>query len=249
MRISAATQSKQFKKWFGDWQKHPENARKVVNADGTPKVMYYGSSAQFTIFDKTKAKSSGMYGKGFYFTDSPSQAGVYGNLYSVYLNIKHPLQYGGERVSRTQVQRFLETIAENEDFSIENYGTYDINTVLNSVMGQKEDADAFKVIQDINATAIGDMIAAAELFNKVNHTEFDGIIVPTETVEFQPEQIKSIENIGTFDRGNPNILYSLSDNETARRGDNVYGSDVALEKREDSPQEGQQDGMGMTLPQ
>jgi hypothetical protein len=53
-------------------------------------------------------------------------------------------------------------------------------------MGGKSKADAFKVIQDISATAIGDMVEAAELFNQVNGTEFDGIVVPTETVAFCP---------------------------------------------------------------
>lgn len=130
MRIFSVTESQQFKRWFGDWKKHPENASKVVNADGTPKVMYHGSPAQFTIFDKKKAKSSGLYGKGFYFTDSESHAGSYGNQYAVYLNIRNPLEHGGSTVNRQQVRKFLEEVAENEDYSIENYGTYDVDAVL-----------------------------------------------------------------------------------------------------------------------
>ena len=46
----------------------PDEPSKIVNADGTPKIMYHGSPEQFTIFDKKKAKSSGAYGRGFYFT-------------------------------------------------------------------------------------------------------------------------------------------------------------------------------------
>ena len=211
MRITSETESQQFKRWFGDWQNHPENASKIVNADGTPKVMYHGSPAQFSVFDKKKAKGSGMYGRGFYFTDSAEQASVYGNRYSVYLDVKHPLQSGGEQVSRQQVRKFLEAVAENEDYSIENYGTYDVEQVLQTVMGSQKNADAFKIIQDINATAIGDMVEAAELFNSINGTAFDGIVVPTETVVFRPEQIKSAtDNVGTFDRNNPDIRYSLS---------------------------------------
>lgn len=54
------------------------------------------------------------------------------------------------------------------------------------------------------------MVEAAELFNSVNGTKFDGIIVPTETVAFRREQIKSTtDNIGTFDGSNPNIRYSV----------------------------------------
>lgn len=205
------TESQQFKRWFGDWQNNPENASKIVNQDGTPKVMYHGSPAQFSVFDKKKAKGSGMYGRGFYFTDSAEQASVYGNRYSVYLDVKHPLQSGGEQVSRQQVRKFLEAVAENEDYSIENYGTYDVEQVLQTVMGSQKNADAFKIIQDINATAIGDMVEAAELFNSINGTAFDGIVVPTETVVFRPEQIKSAtDNVGTFDGSNPDIRYSLS---------------------------------------
>lgn len=218
MRITSVTESQQFKRWFGDWQNHPENASKVVNADGTPKVMYHGSPAQFTIFDKKKAKGSGMYGRGFYFTDAPSQAAVYGNKYSVYLNVKNPLEYGKATVTRDQVRKFLEAVADNEDYSIENYGTYDLDAILKTVIGQRKTADAFQVIQDVSATAIGDMVEAAELFNKVNKTTYDGIIVPTETVVFRPEQIKSAtDNIGTFDGGNPDIRYSTQQTDISDR--------------------------------
>lgn len=62
-------------------------------------------------------------------------------------------------------------------------------------MEGKKQKDAFDVIQDISATAIGDLVKAVELFNEVNGTSFDGIIVPTETVAFYPSQIKSATDI------------------------------------------------------
>lgn len=213
----------------------PNASSKIVNADGTPKVMYHGSPAQFTIFDRSKAKSGGHYGKGFYFSDSTSHAGTYGNLYSVYLNIRNPLQSGGDAVSRSQVRKYLEAVAENEDYSIENYGTYDVDAVLDIVMGQAKTGDAFQIIQDISATAIGDMVEAAELFNGVNGTKFDGIVAPTETVAFYPEQIKSAtDNIGTFDKSNPDINYSLSeDSEATDRAyeDAVFNGDNETAQR------------------
>ena len=107
---------------------------------------------KFSVFDKKKAKGSGMYGRGFYFTDSAEQAAVYGNRYSVYLDVKHPLQSGGEQVSRAQMRRFLEAVAENEDYSIENYGTYDVEQVLQTVMGSQKNGDAFKIIQYVGIT-------------------------------------------------------------------------------------------------
>ena len=157
MKISENTQSQQFKRWFGDWQNDPANASKVVNADGTPKVMYHGSKEQFTVFDRSKARSSGTFGKGFYFSDSQSHAGTYGNLYAVYLNIRNPVQYGNGYVTKSQVRKFLDAVADNEDYSIENYGTYDIDQILKNVMRGKSKVDTFEVLQDINVTAIGDM--------------------------------------------------------------------------------------------
>lgn len=196
-KIKNIFETKQFKRWFGN--------SKVVNDDGTPKVMYHGTRAQFTVFDKSKARASGAYGKGFYFTDSTSHAGTYGDQMAVYLKIDNPLMQGGNKVTRSQIEKFLQAVAENEDYSIENYGTYDVNEIADSITSE----DAFSVIQDVNATAIGDFAEAIRLFNEVNGTKFDGVITPTETVVYEPTQIKSAtDNIGTFDGSNPDIRYS-----------------------------------------
>lgn len=48
--ISDVTQSQQFTRWLGDWQNCPGRASKVVNADGTPKVVYHGTNADFNVF-------------------------------------------------------------------------------------------------------------------------------------------------------------------------------------------------------
>ncbi len=45
------TESQQFKRWFGDWKKHPNTASKVVNADGTPEILYHQTGEDFTVFD------------------------------------------------------------------------------------------------------------------------------------------------------------------------------------------------------
>lgn len=44
-RFGSVVETQQFKRWFGDWENHPQNASKVVNADGTPKVVYHGTEA------------------------------------------------------------------------------------------------------------------------------------------------------------------------------------------------------------
>lgn len=95
VRYSARqTKTAQFKEWFGDWQNDPESASKVVNANGTPKIVYHGTDGQFTIFEHDRIGSStgvGMLGNGFYFTDKKNAAQNYGgNVMPAYLDIKNP---------------------------------------------------------------------------------------------------------------------------------------------------------------
>ena len=40
------TETKQFKRWFGD--------SKVVDRDGEPLVVYHATDAEFTVFDRDK---------------------------------------------------------------------------------------------------------------------------------------------------------------------------------------------------
>ena len=78
---------------------NPSEAGKVINADGTPKVVYHGTSEKFTVFDITKSRS---YDEklnydmpGFYFSESADESGAYGDsLGQFYINIKNP--YGGD---------------------------------------------------------------------------------------------------------------------------------------------------------
>ena len=185
----------------------------LVNEDGTPKKFYHGTREKFTEFSKKKAKP-GFYGRGFYFTTEKSQSNVYGESMEVYLHIKNPLVPGETKITKSQIIKFLEAVADNEDYSIENYGTYDVNEIANRITNR----DAFDVIQDINTTAIGDFGEAMQLFNEVNNTNFDGVITPTETVVYDNTKIKSAEkgtpnaNIGTFDKTEGDIRYSIPTN-------------------------------------
>lgn len=90
MRISDATESQQFKRWFGDWQNHPENASKVVNADGTPKVVYHGTNKSFNVFQS----QSGEYWFSEYedYAESMMEERGGGEIKSVYLNLRNPFR-------------------------------------------------------------------------------------------------------------------------------------------------------------
>ena len=179
---------------------------KVRDADGRLRPMYQGGAGGFTVFDRKKSKGSNLYGRGFYFTDSKTHAGQYGNnVREFYLNITNPVPTTETTITRAQMRRFLAAVAENEDdFSFENYGYgATIDSVLRSIYGKSD----FLMLNDVNQTAIGDMVAAVELFNEINGTNYDGLIMDTETVAFRSEQIKNVDNLNPT--SNPDIRYQL----------------------------------------
>lgn len=185
---------------------------KVVDSDGQLKVMYRGGTGDFTVFDRKKSSYSNLYGRGFYFTDSEAHAKQYGNARAFYLNITTPVSTTETTITREQMRKFLKAVAANEDdFSFENYG-YDatVSSVLKSVYGKSD----FAMLYDANQTAIGDMVAAVELFNEVNGTSYDGLILDTETVAFQSNQIKNVTNQNPT--SDPDIRRSLKGTENAQ---------------------------------
>lgn len=165
---------------------------KVRDENGNLLVMYRGDSSEFTVFDRKKSKYSNLYGRGFYFTSSKAHAEQYGNAREFYLDIKNPLIQKQNNITKKQMLNFLKAIEnDGEDYDLYNYGQdATAESVLESVWGKGD----YEMIQDINAGAIGDLVAAIELFNEVNGTNYDGIILPTETITFKSEQAKLTSN-------------------------------------------------------
>ena len=74
---------------------------KVVDEDGNPKVVYHGTPNNFNAFSKEMFGTStdrGIWGNGFYFSDSEQYAKTYekrgdkqGRTLTVFLNIENPL--------------------------------------------------------------------------------------------------------------------------------------------------------------
>lgn len=178
---------------------------KVRDEQGRLLVMYRGDQENFTVFDRKKSSYSNLYGRGFYFTNSASHAGQYGIAKPFYLNITKPVSTTERTITKSQMRKFLEAVADNVDeYSFENYGYgATVDGVLRSVYSGKND---FAMLYDVSQTAIGDMVAAVELFNKVNGTGYDGFILDTETVTFQSNQAKNVDN--TNPTADPDIRFS-----------------------------------------
>lgn len=208
MRISSETESQQFKRWFGDWQNRPESASKIVNADGTPKVMYHGTreeNGNFHVFDESKAVKKGglglrALGKGNYFTakklDGSERYGT--RVIPAYLNIKTPFK-----------------VEAGESF----------HSKITSELGLDPKIDTDSLQKEMKDHGYDGVI------------QFDQNGDISIAVVFDSNQIKSAtDNIGTFDGSNPDIRYSVSSQEDmfpvrkdldAVRG-KIYGSDVEL---------------------
>ena len=174
-----------FKNWFGDWEKDPQNASKVVDENGEPRVVYHGTYGDFTVFDKAKIGSAtdyGIWGRGFYFTNMENTP--YGNKkLALFLNIRNPFIF-------------------NDYKSAEEIGDY-----LNIWDGNFHEDDRFGIFRPY---ATG----AAQIADSAQERGHDGLIAVlgkwTEYIAFEPNQIKSAtDNRGTFDPKNPDITFSV----------------------------------------
>ena len=104
-----------FKSWFGDWEDDPENASKVLDENGEPKVVYHGTDATDDGYPFTEFEwGDGYRNKGAWFSDDMDVAWSYGgwrpgsmrfewsdedygfintgegDLYAVFLNLRNP---------------------------------------------------------------------------------------------------------------------------------------------------------------
>ena len=180
-----AVRTAAFKNWFGDWEKDPQNASKVVDENGEPRVVYHGTYGDFTVFDKAKIGSAtdyGIWGRGFYFTNMENTP--YGNKkLALFLNFRNPFIF-------------------NDYKSAEEIGDY-----LNIWDGNFHEDDRFGIFRPYAR-------GAAQIAGSAQERGHDGLIAVlgkwTEYIAFEPNQIKSsTNNRGTFDPKNPDITFSI----------------------------------------
>lgn len=152
----------------------PNPSSKVVNADGTPKAVYHGTNAEFTVFHS----SNGTY----WFSESMDYA---------------------------------------EAMAKERGG----NEIMEAFLDIKEPYYA-----KLSPGKFSDPNSEAQIIREARAGGYDGVVIEADTtnellkdtfyVVFSPNQIKSAtQNIGTFDKGNPDIRFSL-------RGVNQDGIEV-----------------------
>lgn len=203
-KFENVTQTQQFKRWFGDPQKNPKRASKVVNADGTPRVMYHYTDSTFTVFDPARSGSNqGMrLGDGIYISSSKTAFMDYGkNRMDVYADIRHPFEM---KLTKAQADEVLNTYAATKH----NLDAYD---GVYRKHAQQKLMTPTRVMDYLSEYAADNGIKTSDI---LKHLGYDGIHDGIEWVAFDPSQLKSAtDNIGTFDRNNPDIRYELRDNQ------------------------------------
>ena len=88
----AFARTKGFIEWFGDWINDPENASKVVDENGEPKMVYHTTKGEFGPFSSDKVTNeSNFLGNGFYYSSTASKNDEYALKVPMFINAKKPL--------------------------------------------------------------------------------------------------------------------------------------------------------------
>ena len=186
--LAPPTDSKEFKKWFGD--------SKVVNEDGSPKVVYHGTAREFTEFSKKKSDDKtgrsmrmGWGGDKYYFTDS-EQIGKIASEGAV--------AYGkGNKPNVMEVYLKAESPIDADEYS-KRLGTFD------------NVSDRDKALKKLDKELISEGYDSIAQYYK---GKIDGAIAV-----FEPNQIKSAtENSGEYSKDNNDIRFSLAQDKSPER--------------------------------
>ena len=251
------TETENFKKWFGDWQNDPANASKVVNEDGTPKVLYHQTSADFTIFEP-RHEGAGTRDQdtpfGIFMKSNDRNIGVKGEKQmALYARIVNPLRvtdradlmYQLKKISPEYEKVSAELRSLNDEYqqkyddakeAFRDYVTKWRQKNPNASRTAIYDDAAFNEVYEAEDNVLDEWEAEArkvELRSKEAITRdlekqgYDGVIIQFDKgswgrstdayIALRPEQVKSAtDNIGTFDKANPDIRYSYRNSGESR---------------------------------
>lgn len=203
----------EFKAWFGD--------SKVVDEKGKPLMVYHGTPNLFSAFDKAylpepSANDPGFYGQGFYFADSYPGAWRYtkgkGVVLPLYLSIRNPLVLDdvyNKMMREIPLERIKELGIYKKGLETGKYAGFFFDEYVTENRLSKKLSD--------HAKAKG----------------YDGIKAGKEYVAFEPNQIKSVYNRGTWNAGSDDIYYQRAEQafSPTNRDKNTYISDLRAAER------------------
>lgn len=224
-RDGGVTETPEFKRWFGD--------SKVVDGQGKPMVVYHGGAKGITIFKPASADL------GVHFTTDNRVANWFSEQYSerpkangvtaAYLAIKNPLHlidrggFDAGNVTDQLVEQGIITEAQAEAINGMDVAAGQ-KAMRAAITGAGHDGVAYRNRVEIYDPKVGRVVDVSDYLRERPEKEVDQLwnmpdaafakLVPdaAETfIAFQPEQIKSPSNRGTFEVTNPDTRFSRKD--------------------------------------
>ena len=251
LSLREAPDTPEFKAWFGK--------SKIVNADGTPKVMYHGTARDISVFKPKQAKA-------IFLTDDPNFAQDFSGASEAYIQ-KELLYTLPEDEQKRLVKEAIKLALDNQEITqieFKRLNTSTVNEALTTAAVQdnvsavlrdrmttgqnimpvyvsaekpfdyENPAHVQQVVDELNnstdsygrkignkekgsiRTGNWDLIESRTVQQAIHKLGFDGFYVREGGIKnlavYYPTQIKSATgNVGTFDRYNPDIRYSLRD--------------------------------------
>lgn len=218
----AQVRTKAFKDWFGDWENDPENASKVVDENGEPKVVYHGSrsKSRINVFEE-------MYEKGTFFSTSKNVGSIYSsnnpdNLYSAFINAKNPL------------------IVDNKGKDWNKIDAEDLIEAAEKMFNITKEEFLESLGEDRYITTDG-IVAVISRLSEENKSPYDGLIlknvietndneIATDVVAIKSNQIKSAtDNTGAFNPEDDDIRYRFIGEIGARNLDAAEEATIRLD--------------------
>jgi hypothetical protein len=204
--------TKAFKDWFGDWENDPENASKVVDENGEPKVVYHGAEVPNGLFY--------IFRSGSYFTDTYNSARYYSlklaygiedvkeentTIYECFLSIKNPKTFD---YKNEDAEILFHDFDEN-DKRIKEYESNGYNGII-----WEYDYVMYDFRSSMSETDYNNLIKTWENNPLKKKQDIDDFWKLTETkkenhfIIFNPNQIKLADGSNTtFDSNNLDIRF------------------------------------------
>lgn len=250
-KFENVTKSQQFKRWFGDWEKKPNTASKIVNEDGTPRIIYHQTAAEFNVFSNANplaGRNDSETPNGFFAKDNDADIGVGGNKQmALYGDMKKPLHFKDRAEAKAWYSEHIDGYrglteklnkldeeyqskydaqkTANDEYYEQNYEAYvaDDAEVTQKILENEDKLDdIFEQWKEDTEAIRGELRELLNGYFIEKDSGYDGIILDFDFggrskggkvksyIFFKNTQLKSAtDNIGLFDKKNPDIRYSL----------------------------------------
>ena len=174
----------EFKQWFGDYEKTPEHASRIVDEKGTPLKVYHSTKRHGKKFKAFNTERPAWFTPDkeyslLYFKDRSCYEK--GDVYCVYLNVKNPADIG-------DIDRGIDCLFSVEDWYKE----------LEQKTGIPYD-DIKEKMEDIEGLWLYQLTNTKEFKELLQEHGYDGIKAEerghVSYAAFEPEQIRNVEDV------------------------------------------------------